>query len=377
MASMRRVKNTWFARVIIWDGHKQREKTISLNTSDKATGRIRLAEINRNEKDIKDGINIEFAWQNDDGETKVLEYSLDLAVDEYLGYLKSNGRRSSTIQRARECLRNLKNSLGHSFPVKRLTTNEIERFKSLNADKKTGNGLNIELTRIRAFVNWAYDVKDLIGKRPKVIFIKVPKGNPNYLTESDLNKINQMDGLDPHFKIAFRMYWQTGMRLREPFNGEIDGNWLEVQGEDSKSGIPREIHLTDFHFQVILEMKARYLSKPHQSHRYKTGYYSKVFKKVAKALGKPHLKFHNLRDTFAVMRYLETRDIYQVSKELGHSTVKVTEKYAKMSIRRIEADFPRLAKNYLGRKGVKSSNMVTVSMVTDQSNNKFVESGEA
>ena len=123
MASMRRVKNTWFARVIIWDGHKQREKTISLNTSDKATGRIRLAEINRNEKDIKDGINIEFAWQNDDGETKVLEYSLDLAVDEYLGYLKSNGRRSSTIQRARECLRNLKNSLGHSFPVKRLTTN--------------------------------------------------------------------------------------------------------------------------------------------------------------------------------------------------------------------------------------------------------------
>ena len=88
--------------------------------------------------------------------------------------------------------------------------------------------------------------------------------------------------------------------------------------------------------------------------RVKTDYYSKVFKKVVKALGKPHLKFHNLRDTFAVMRYLETRDIYQVSKELGHSTVKVTEKYARMSIRKIEQDFPTLAKNYTGRNIPKS-----------------------
>ena len=63
-------------------------------------------------------------------------------------------------------------------------------------------------------------------------------------------------------------------------------------------------------------------------------------------IGREKLHFHNLRDTFAVMRYLETRDIYQVSKELGHSSVKVTEKYARFNIRRLSQDFPTLAGDY-------------------------------
>ena len=46
------------------------------------------------------------------------------------------------------------------------------------------------------------------------------------------------------------------------------------------------------------------------------------------------------------MRYLETRDIYQVSKELGHTSVKVTEKYAAFNLRKLAQDFPILARNY-------------------------------
>ena len=55
---------------------------------------------------------------------------------------------------------------------------------------------------------------------------------------------------------------------------------------------------------------------------------------------------HDLRHTFAVMRYLETRDIYQVSKELGHSSVKMTEKYTTFNTRKLEEDFPSFANNY-------------------------------
>jgi hypothetical protein len=77
------------------------------------------------------------------------------------------------------------------------------------------------------------------------------------------------------------------------------------------------------------------------------------------------------------MRYLETRDIYQVSKELGHSTVKVTEKYAKISIRKIEAHFPLLAKHYNRNKMAKSSIMDTVTMDTKPSSSNFHEEGKA
>ena len=51
---------------------------------------------------------------------------------------------------------------------------------------------------------------------------------------------------------------------------------------------------------------------------------------------------HCLRHTFAVRRYLQTRDIYLVKNELGHESVTTTEKYAKFSLRRLEADFPSL-----------------------------------
>ena len=51
---------------------------------------------------------------------------------------------------------------------------------------------------------------------------------------------------------------------------------------------------------------------------------------------------HCLRHTFAVRRYLQTRDIYLVKQELGHESVTTTERYAKFSLRRLEADFPSL-----------------------------------
>ena len=55
------------------------------------------------------------------------------------------------------------------------------------------------------------------------------------------------------------------------------------------------------------------------------------------------LIFHNLRDTFAIIRYIQTRDIYQVSNELHHSSVTTTEKYAIFySMEELESDFPAL-----------------------------------
>ena len=50
--------------------------------------------------------------------------------------------------------------------------------------------------------------------------------------------------------------------------------------------------------------------------------------------------FHCLRHTFAVRRYLQTRDIYLVKKEMGHASVTTTEVYAQFSLRRLTMDFP-------------------------------------
>ena len=74
---------------------------------------------------------------------------------------------------------------------------------------------------------------------------------------------------------------------------------------------------------------------------------SKTFKKAIREIDGNDTKYHLhcLRHTFAVRRYLQTRDIYLVKQEMGHASVKTTEKYAKFSLRRLEKDFPSLIEN--------------------------------
>jgi len=77
------------------------------------------------------------------------------------------------------------------------------------------------------------------------------------------------------------------------------------------------------------------------------GHLSKVFLKAVREIDgdKTKFHFHCLRHTFAVRRYLQTRDIYQVKQEMGHSSVTTTEIYAKFSLRRLEMDFPSLTES--------------------------------
>ena len=71
---------------------------------------------------------------------------------------------------------------------------------------------------------------------------------------------------------------------------------------------------------------------------------TKTFKKAIREIDGNETKYtlHDLRHTFAVRRYLQTRDIYRVKMEMGHLLVSTTEKYAKFSLRRLEMDFPSL-----------------------------------
>ena len=100
--------------------------------------------------------------------------------------------------------------------------------------------------------------------------------------------------------------------------------------------------LQPHHISVIEEIYSR-LKKSRATLRTFGKRYSEKFKKVARAIGREDLHFHNLRDTFAVIRYYETRDIYQVCSELCHSSVKTTEKYANFfSFEELEDDFRAL-----------------------------------
>ncbi|HCK99062.1 MAG TPA: hypothetical protein DHW42_03020 [Candidatus Marinimicrobia bacterium] len=70
-----------------------------------------------------------------------------------------------------------------------------------------------------------------------------------------------------------------------------------------------------------------------------------MFKEILVNAGLYHLpsgdkrSFHCLRHTFAVKTYYETKDIYRVSKLLGHSKVTTTQIYAEFDNAQLERDF--------------------------------------
>ncbi len=62
MASLKQRRNKYYARIRKWDGIKQIEKQIPLKTINKTDALERLLIVNKYEKDIKSGIDIEFPW---------------------------------------------------------------------------------------------------------------------------------------------------------------------------------------------------------------------------------------------------------------------------------------------------------------------------
>ena len=365
----RKLRGKYYTRIRPLKGESFKEVLIPLETDSKHEARIRNSLVFNQRDMIANGCIPTIPWLTNEINTG---YTLQKAICDYLSFLKTNGRKETTLERAEFCLKRYKDELGKSFLVKDQTAQHIETFKDTLKGEVSDQTININLTRIRAFINWCVDIKGVLENRPKTILIKVPEKAPSYLTETDMKNILKMKGLKRFWKDTFQLYWETGVRLREIFNGRIDGNWLVVDGEDSKSGRIREIYLQPHHIPTILKIQAK-MTESTSSFKGLTDWYSIKFKRVVRKIGRDDLHFHNLRDTFAVMRYLETRDIYQVSKELGHSSVKVTEKYAKFQLRRLEQDFPILAKTYKARKTTENRDFGIRFWDTEYQNNDFTD----
>ncbi len=117
-----------------------------------------------------------------------------------------------------------------------------------------------------------------------------------------------------------------------------------IGDDETKQRIDKELSLNATNLERLTSMRTYF----NESYGYRLdswiGNLSKIFLKAMREVDSQDTKYHLhcLRHTFAVRRYLQTRDIYLVKNELGHESVTTTEKYAKFSLRRLENDFPSL-----------------------------------
>ena len=350
MASIRKRRSKYYSRVQwLSDTGRMIEKLIPLKTDKKSEAIKKNNEVEKVEDLIKQGQNWEFGWLAEGGKPKLIRLSVEETFAEYLSVKKIDGVRPKTIELNQLALSSFMNRIGYKTPIELVTDSHINEWKEWSRRHHKPNTTNIYLAKMKTFFKYCYK-KRYIKRELDIEMVRADKKPPMYLSETKLGQLFRTDMVDEHFRKAFLFYTMTGCRLREPFEGTLSGDWLVITPDVSKSHKTREIQLNQVTKSILIEMRERYDRELNssgngswsKSHTGITDTYSKEFKKAVKELGFGEHKFHNLRDTCATRRWIESGDIHLVSKEIGHSSVTMTQKYADFNLRRLAIDFPSL-----------------------------------
>jgi hypothetical protein len=174
MAGLRQMRGKWYARVRYMKGVYQKEQIIPLKTSSKVEARERLSQVERLESDIKSGIDFSFPWMNDYGNVKVVHYSLDQAIDDYLQVRKLEGLREGTIEIYENALKGLVSTVGKNIPVNHITFQNIESMKKRLRSNLSSATLNMKLRAIKTFFN-RLNENEQIDQNLKIKLVKTKK----------------------------------------------------------------------------------------------------------------------------------------------------------------------------------------------------------
>ena len=164
--------------------------------------------------------------------------------------------------------------------------------------------------------NWGFK-NGLVKKALKLEGDTKGESRNRVLSDSELKTL--LDEIsDNRFNLFVRFAYYTGARsgeIRSISRENILSNHLVAYGKSGK----RLIKLNNQAQEIISGLDELWdYSKDFVSHK---------FKKEARRLGIPDIRFHDLRRTFGYNLIRQGRPIYEVSKLLGHSSVTTTERH--------------------------------------------------
>jgi integrase len=226
-------------------------------------------------------------------EKKPQNLSFNNLVSKYLKY-QGHDWANSTRKRNKELL---KKYLVNGFP-----------------DNSTTKAMTIRV--INACNNWGFK-HGLINKPIKIEGGSKWESRSRVLSDSELKTL--LDEIkDNRFNLFVRFAYYTGARsgeIRSISRENIFSNHIVAYGKSGK----RLIKLNNQAQQILDGLDELWdYSKDFVSHK---------FKKEARRLGIPDIRFHDLRRTFGYNLIRQGRPIYEVSKLLGHSSVTTTERH--------------------------------------------------
>jgi len=216
-----------------------------------------------------------------------------------------------------------------------LTPLDVEKFKAEKlkegVTKSTVNRyMAILKTMFNIAITWGYTKDNPV--REVRFFSEKDNLKERILIEEEEDRL--FEASSEHLIPILIVALNTGMRRGEILNlkwSQIDYHIKEIRVENTKSGKPRIIDINSHLLTELMRLKNKAQDSQYVFLNPKTGKpYKKLqtsFNGACRRAGIEGLRFHDLRHTFASRLVERGIDLIRVKELLGHSSVKMTERY--------------------------------------------------
>jgi len=244
-------------------------------------------------------------------------------------------------------------------PLSEVSREDVDRYllTELAGRKRAAQLLLLYLAKVFDYIG-KRDLAEHCRERKRGIKIYEEEQRRGALTGEELAAVsktidswisNRIDWKRRRMGILFKLIMLTGIRLSEALSltrDDVGDGVIAVRGKGGK------VQVKPVPDQQLLELVRKLGPRPFPF----TDRTAELwFKRLLREAGLPEqrvkeLKVHDLRRTFALILYEETRDIELVREFLGHSSSKVTEIYLGRGMKEIQAKRRAQAAQLVSRK---------------------------
>jgi integrase len=285
------------------------------------------------------------------------ERTLGELTAEYLAYKRDHGKRSvKDDERILE--RGLVPAFGARLPVRRLTGAAIAQYekqrmaaKVARGDRKVSaytvaNELSVLRHMLRLARRWGY-----LDAAPEIVLPRTPRGRLRYLDTDEIGRLLDACRQSRNRVLAavVVLALHTGMRKGEILGLEwerVDLSSARIRLLQTKSGEPRGVPINRAVYDVLIALEPDPVRR--QGRCFPAGNDRRgsqirtAFEAALVRAGITGFRFHDLRHTAAshlVMRGASLKDVQEI---LGHSDLRMTNRYAHLSPAHLRGAVERL-----------------------------------